>query len=99
MNKLVSIRIQRFMSYIPLVNATVLFVWIYNCRVANIEQKVFARSLYVLLRATLPIAILQMVLVNAFATHTTVVLIFNYLAIYTIPFSMARALIWFQEKI
>lgn len=99
MKKIISIKAQNIISFIPFLNAVVLFIWIHNYRVSAKESSVFAKSLLIMFAVTIPLAIIQGLLMNLYAEYETIVLLINYIAIYLIPFLLARSLICFQKKI
>ena len=96
---MISINFQKKLSWIPLINATVLFIWLYNYRRIVESPPTFAKSLLVLFSSTLPAVLLQVGLLKIFATSSVAAAVINVLAIYLIPFAMARGLIWFQERV
>ena len=61
---MVSIKTQKVLSYIPLLNATVLFVWLYNYHRVAATPKIFAKSLVVLFTTTIPLALFQVFLLK-----------------------------------
>lgn len=96
MNRTISLRVQRIISFIPFVNASVLFMWLYNYRSAVNDSKVFAKSLLVIFATTLPLALLQMMFQQLLESQGNMI---NLLAVYLIPLSMASGLIHFQKNI
>ena len=93
---MVSIKTQRVLSLLPLLNATVLFIWLYNYRVSVNKTSIFLKSLLVLLISTIPMVCVQVLCLWLFADSQITINIINALAIYLIPFAMARGLILFQ---
>ena len=97
--KTISIKAQKILSFIPFVNAIVLFLWIFNYRVSINEPKIFAKSLLVILVRTIPLSLLQRLFLNLFIEQEIPTILINCIAIYIIPFSLAWGLISFQQKI
>lgn len=95
---MVSIKNQKIISYIPLFNAAVLFIWVHNHRTTIKKPKIFAKSLLVIFLSTIPLACLYRFLLSVFATSSIAVCLVNILGLYFIPFIMARCLIRFQVK-
>ena len=96
--KTISIKTQKILTFIPLVNTIVLFIWIHNYRVSINKAKIFAKSLLVMYISTIPLAILYGVLLNLFLDQEAISLVINCFAIYLIPFSLSSSLVWFQKK-
>ena len=96
---MVSIKTQKIISYIPLFNATVLFIWLYNYRTTIKKPEVFAKSLLVIFLSTIPLACLYRFMLSAFATSSIAFSLEYILGLYFIPFIMARCLIRFQVNI
>ena len=99
MKKIISLKTQRIISFIPLANAFVLSVWLRNYRSAVNDSKVFAKSLLVLFATTIPLGVVYMLLSRWFAAQNVVRTVLTCAAIYGIPLSMAQGLIWFQKRV
>lgn len=99
MKKLVSLKTQRVMSFIPFVNFFVLFTWLYNYRLAVNDYKVFAKALALLFIIALPLALAEFIIINLFSAHPTVCNIIGIIAMYCIPLCLSRSIIYFQSKI
>ncbi len=99
MKKIIPVKLQKRLIFIPFLNATVLFIWLYNYYRGVNDFRVFKKSLFVLFATTLPIAVLQIILTSAFSQYAGVVSLIDYLSIYCTPLSMAYGLVRFQTKI
>lgn len=98
MKKIITLKKQHMLSFIPFLNTLVLFAWIYNYLMIVRDSKIFIKSLFVLLATTIPIAVLQCVLQNILRENMDVVTLINIIATLLIPFCMARGLISFQRR-
>ena len=85
--------------FIPLLNAFVLFMWLYNYSRVKLDGSVFAKSLLILFASTIPLAIVQIILQKLLADFSIVTACIDYLMLYLIPFSMAFNLIAYQKKV
>ena len=94
--KIVSIKTQRILMFIPLLNNLNLFIWIYNCRCANIPAAVFGKSLLIIFSRAFPFAVLHILLSNVLPEFGGV---FAYLFMYCIALSISYGLIKYQEKV
>ncbi len=92
----VSLKKQKILMFIPFANAFILFVWLYNYSKTQRDTSVFLRSVLIIFTATVPLAILQIILERAFPNIRTVL---GYIMAYLIPLSMAFCLIRFQERL
>lgn len=96
---MISIKKQKIISYIPLLNAAVLFIWLHNYRIAINNSKIFAKSLLVLFASTIPLACFYRFLLWIYANSNAAVSAINTLGLYFVPFIMARCLIRFQISV
>ena len=97
MKKTVSIKFQNYLSFIPYLNVSILFIWVYNSCVVGIDNKVWAKSLLVLFVTIIPFGLLQLLLLqttNSIANDIAIVI-----GYYLMPLAMARGLIVFQKKL
>ena len=94
--KIVSIKMQRILMFIPYLNILNLFIWVYNCRCANISAAVFGRSLLLIFAHAFPFAALHILLANLFPELSGK---FAFLFMYGMALSISYGLIKYQEKI
>ena len=99
MKKIISIKAQSIISFFPFFNAVVLFIWIHNYQVSVRNLKVFVKSLLIIFAVTIPLSLIQRLLLNLFAGYETIMLLINCTAIYLIPLLLARSLIVFQKRL
>ena len=95
---MISLRIQRILSFIPYLNALVLFLWLYNFGKSRKGPKVLFKSLLVAWGAALPWVILLIVL-SKIIPDGAVLPAINLAYSYLVLLSVATGLIWYQKKI
>lgn len=98
MRKLVPIKFQRILSYIPIINSLILFVWLYNFIRSGKSHGIFVKSLLVLLVCTAPLILIQIVVSCVFAA-STLSSICDLIMVYLIPLSMGIGLIKYQKHV
>lgn len=99
MRRIVSLKTQSIMSYIPFVNCLVLFIWLHNYRVAITDFKIFAKGLGLLFVIAIPLVFAEMLLLSIFGAYPTACDIIGIIAIYCIPLCLSRGIIRFQSKV
>lgn len=96
--KNISIRAQRIIDLIPLVNACILFLWLYNYSHTERSKTVFAKSLLLLFLVGVLLSGVQIALTRILAPFSTATQIFNLLILYIDPLIIGYALIEYQRK-
>ena len=98
-NKIISIKFQEVIMFVPFLNCFVLFIWLYNYSRMEKNTKIFSKSLCILFLSTIPIVILQIIFQKIFVDYNVLISVLDYLMLYIIPFSMAFNLVHFQKNI
>lgn len=99
MIKTVSIKVQKILSFIPIINFLVGHIWIYNYMVAVRDLKILGKSLLIIFSVGIPLGLAEMFLLRHFSEQTAIASIVWLLGTYAIPFCIARSLIRLQEGI
>lgn len=97
--KAVSLKAQRIIVYIPIINYSLLFIWLYNYSKRDRDYNVFLKSLIVVFKFTLPIVIIQIIISMTLYNFPIIISATNILEIYLVPFSLGMGLIKHQETL
>lgn len=99
----VSLRVQKFISFIPCINILIFFIWMYNYysyyRIGldfTDSTTVMIKSIFIVFACSIPIMILTAVLTTMVPAS---VLLLAAIAVYVQPLIMSWALIKYQEKL
>ena len=99
MKKVIPIKIQKIISFIPLLNLFILFIWVYNSMVLKVKQKVFFKSLFVTCSTMIVFAIPFIIMSYVIGEDSSIYTIAFYFSEYLIPLAIGWELIIFQEKL
>ncbi len=97
--KTVSLKTQRKIAFIPIINFSLLFIWLYNYSKRDRDYNVFFKSLIVVFKFTLPIVIIQIIISITLYDFPIIISATNILEIYLVPFSLGMGLIKYQETL
>ena len=97
LKKQVSIKTQKTIMFIPIVNYFNLFVWLYNYSNMQKDNLVFLISLLVIFLHSIPLVIINIILSRL--CSGIIPIIYQYLMIYLIPMSISGGLIRYQNKL
>lgn len=95
--KPISIRTQKVLAFVPLINFIGIFVLIYQCHVLNEGKKTLWKALLFLIPLVILFGIL-MALVNFFTANTIVYDIVSWLSLYLFPLIVFEATIIAQQN-
>ena len=98
MKKLVPLRIQKIIMFIPIFNAFILFIWLYNYSKTPNKPKIFIKSLLETFAIVIPIGAILSILLNIFSGYKMVTVVLNFIQIYSMPLVVGYVLIKYQEK-
>lgn len=94
--KPVSLKAQKIIQYIPILNMSILGIWLYNTLVLRIPNRIVWRSYPIIFGISIPLSLLNIIFCDLFpAAATSLAFLFHYL----VGFLLCRGLIRFQEKI
>ena len=96
--KPLSVIIQKRLVFIPIINCSILFIWIYNCMVSGVNNKLFLKSLITMFICALPFPVVGILLTHFFERASMVHNVYGYLMMYFIPVSIGLGLTRFQIK-
>ena len=100
MKKIISIKVQKIIMFVPIINAPFLmFAWLYNYIRTQTEYRVFAKSLIVIFVAAIPLGIMNMIVCRALIQFETIQNIVNGIMQYLIGVSLGFSLIKYQKKV
>ena len=99
MKKIISLRLQNILLYIPFANMFILYAWIFNYSRTEKDSKVLAKSLILIFCTCIPFVIIQIVLSKILPEASSILTIINIIFIYLIPFFVGRTLIRYQKKV
>lgn len=99
MKKIISIRFQEKIMFIPIINLGIPFIWLYNYIRTQTEYRVFAKSLIVFFAAFIPLEIMNMIVCKALTQFEIIQDIVNGIMQYLISVSFGFALIKYQKKV
>mgnify|MGYP003308138244 CR=1 FL=1 len=91
--KPVSINTQKRLLYIPYLNISILFIWLYNCVVTKDAASRVPKTLWIIFSSALPLSILQIIVVSYCPFTGNILAIIN---AYIIPLVIGHRLIQFQ---
>lgn len=98
MKKIISVRFQKKIMFILVINHAIPFMWLYNYFRTQTEYIVFAKSLIVIFAATIPLGIVNMIVCKALTQFEIIQDIVNYIMQYLISVSLGFSLIKYQKK-
>ena len=99
MRRYVSITKQNIIKFIPLINFSILFIWIYNYSCSARDFRVFRNSLFLMFGICVPVVISQILLIKLMETILWSETVINILSIYVVPLLLGHALVKYQEKV
>lgn len=94
--KIVSVETQKKIMYIPYVNILNLFIWLNNIRYMDVPYNGVPKTLLILFINSIPLVLIQSILVNTFPIVGNVL---SYINVYLIPLLISRGLIRYQEQL
>ena len=97
--KMVSYKIQHTLVYIPYLNALVLPIWIYNVSHTSDSVSHFLKSLKIVFRRAIPLAVLDCILSLALAPYPTLRICEQLIFTYCIPLWIGKGLIHYQTEL
>lgn len=92
---MISVKVQKYIVFIPFVNCLILFIWVYNYGKMKNDFKVFAKSLLIIGAIGLPLTMIQIIVTNLFGTAH----ILDLLMVYVTPLLIGLGLIQYQKRI
>lgn len=98
MKKIISVKCQKIIMFIPLVNFSILFIWLYNYAKTQTEYKVFSKSLLIIFISTIPLEIVNMIICKSLIRFENITNIINFIMQYLVGISLGFALIKYQIK-
>ena len=98
MTKLVSLRTQQVIMFIPFVNCFLLFVWLYNYSRTSKELEVLLKSILAMCAISIPFVILSILLSKIFPLSVIAHIIESFVMLYIVPFVVGFILIKYQKK-
>lgn len=99
MKKCINIKTQKIILFIPYINVLILFFWLYNYYILQVENKVFFKSLMILFFRIFIFVIPQIILSKILGENSQINNIISKILIYIIPLSFGDGLIKHQSKI
>lgn len=97
MKKYISLHTQNIIKFIPFLNFSILFIWLFNYSCTEKDLKVFMKSLVIIFGVSVPIAILHIIISKLLTDFSVIQSIFNGIFMYLIPFIIGSALIKYQK--
>lgn len=98
LKKLISLRVQKIITFIPLVNCFMLFIWLYNYSKIPSNLKLFFKAFFVAFVYALPFIILNILLSKLFTQSEIIEVLRTIIGVYFTPLFMGVGLIKCQEK-
>lgn len=98
LKKLISLRVQKIITFIPLVNCFMLFIWLYNYSKIPSNLKLFFKAFFVAFVYALPFIILNILLSKLFTQSEIIEVLRTIIGVYFTPLFMDVGLIKCQEK-
>ena len=98
MKKLISLRTQKIIMFIPVINTFVLFIWLYNYSKFPSNSKILIKSLLYVFAVFIPMGIIHSILFNILSEYKIASTILNFIVNYSIPLAVGYVLIKYQEK-
>lgn len=99
MKKLISLRAQRIILFIPFVNCFIWFIWLLNYSRIPSNLKLFFKAFFVAIAYALPFIILNILLSRLFTQSEAILMIENIIGLYITPIQIGLGLIKYQEKV
>lgn len=94
---MVSIKIQKIIMFIPILNFSLFFIWLYNYSRMRPNIMLFLKSLFVAFGCSLPIVIICILIDQL---HNEILLyLTKFIMLYIIPLSIGLGLVRYQQKI
>lgn len=97
--KVVSIKAQNIISFIPIINCSSVFIWLYNYSKIPRDYKILFISVLKAFLYSLPYIIIQILASRFLYTYYVLKSIIDLLALYVIPLSISRGLIKYQKSL
>lgn len=98
MTKLISLRIQKVIMFIPFVNCFSLFIWLYNYSRTSKKLNVLLKSLLAIWAISIPFLILSILLSKIFPQSVIAHTIESFVMLYIVPCVVGFVLIKYQKK-
>lgn len=98
LKKLISLKIQKTIKFIPFVNYFILFIWLFNYSRIPSNLKLLFRALFTAFAYVFPFIVLNMLLSRLFTQTETLLVIQSIIGLYIFPFQVDLGLIKCQEK-
>lgn len=96
--KPISPKAQKLIAIIPVINVSVLFIWIINKYRMHVSMTLFFKSIGIIIFRALILYIPYIMLTNLLGNESYIVRTVFYILLYIIPLFIADGLIRFQEK-
>ena len=98
MKKLISLRVQKIILFIPFVNLFIWFIWLINYSRIPSNLKLFFKAFFVAFAYALPFVILNILLSRLFTQSEIIEALRTIIGVYFTPLFMGVGLIKCQEK-
>ena len=98
MKKLISLRIQKVIMFIPFFNIFILFIWYYNTFKTSNSRKILLKAMIPIGIVLVCFSIINNLLSEPFLTTNYMRYIRNFIMLYLLPFTLGYVLIKYQKK-
>ena len=98
MKKLISLRTQKIIMFIPVINIFIIAFWLYNYMKTTNNIKLFFKSLLKIWGVAIAFLIVSSALLEIFSQTKFLDYIRNFIMLYLLPFTLGYVLIKYQEK-
>ena len=98
MKGFISIRLQKILLFIPFVNCSILFIWLYNYSKMERTKISFIRSFITGICYALPFIVASIILSKLFGHIVLIKYVLNLIMLYLVPFFLGLGLIHSQSK-
>lgn len=92
------IRIQKILSFIPVINSIGVFVLIYQCHTMKIGTKLLQKAMFLIVPTIIVFGIVMALIDMLFSRYLLFYRVLSYLSFYLIPLLVFRIIIHAQEK-
>ena len=98
MKKLIPLRVQKVIMFIPFINIFIIAFWLYNYMKTTNNIKLFFKSLLKIWGVAIAYLIVSSALLEIFSQTKFLDYIRNFIMLYLLPFTLGYVLIKYQEK-
>ena len=98
MKKLIPLRVQKVIMFIPFINIFIIAFWLYNYMKTTNNIKLFFKSLLKIWGVAIAYLIVSSALSEIFSQTKFLDYIRNFIMLYLLPFTLGYVLIKYQEK-